>query len=103
MKLAVATSRYLTLLLREAGYEDPSEAAIRVLALETEIARAHWDRTVGRNRNLTYNKMSKAELISLGGDFPVEAMLDSLDIADQTQFVVRQLTPDEAEISANWG
>lgn len=92
--------KYLTLLLREAGYEDPSEAAIRVLALETEIARAHWDRTVGRNRNLTYNKMSKAELISLGGDFPVEAMLDSLDIADQTQFVVRQLTPDEAEISA---
>ena len=50
---------YLTFLLEQAGYDDPAEAAARVMALETEIAKAHWDRTVGRNRNLTYNKMSR--------------------------------------------
>jgi putative endopeptidase len=90
--------KYLTLLLGEAGYEKPDAAAERVLALETEIAKAHWDRTVGRNRNLTYNKMTKEELIAMGDGFPVEAMLAGLKLDDQTEFVVRQVQPDEAEI-----
>ena len=73
---------YLTFLLEQAGYDDPAEAAARVLALETEIAKAHWDRTVGRNRNLTYNKLSKDELIALGGDFPVALMLSEIGLGD---------------------
>lgn len=89
---------YLTLLLGEAGYEDAADAAARVLALETEIAKAHWDRTVGRNRNLTYNKMSKGDLIAMGGEFPVETMLAGLKVADQAEFVVRQVTPTAEEI-----
>ena len=89
---------YLTFLLEQAGYDDPAEAAARVLALETEIAKAHWDRTVGRNRNLTYNKLSKDEFIALGGDFPVALMLSEIGLDDQEQFVVRQVTPDAAEI-----
>ncbi len=90
---------YLTFLLEQAGYEDPADAAARVLALETEIAKAHWDRTVGRNRNLTYNKMSKDEMLALAGDFPLAAMLDQLGLGDQEQFVVRQVTPDADEIA----
>ena len=90
---------YLTLLLGEAGYTDAAEAAARVMALETEIAKVHWDRTVGRNRNLTYNKMSKADLIALGGEFPVEVMLKQLKLNGQEQFVVRQVTPDAEEIA----
>jgi len=90
---------YLAFLLEQAGYDDPAEAAARVLALETQIATAHWDRTVGRNRNLTYNKMSKDELLALAGDFPLGAMLDNLQLGDQEQFVVRQVTPDAEEIA----
>jgi putative endopeptidase len=90
---------YLTLLLGEAGYADSAEAAARVMALETEIAKIHWDRTVGRNRNLTYNKMSKADLIVLGGEFPVEIMLKELKLSGQDEFVVRQVTPDAEEIA----
>tara|TARA_B110000503_G_scaffold79827_2_gene122476 strand:+ start:2981 stop:5209 length:2229 start_codon:yes stop_codon:yes gene_type:complete len=90
--------KYLTLLLREAGYENPNKAAMGVLALETEIAKAHWDRTVGRNRDLTYNKMSQADLVLLGGNFPVKTMLEGLNISNQEQFVVRQVTPDADEI-----
>lgn len=90
---------YLTLLLGEAGYADSAEAAARVMALETEIAKVHWDRTVGRNRNLTYNKMSKADLIVLGGEFPVEIMLKELKLDGQDEFVVRQVTPDAEEIA----
>lgn len=91
---------YLTFLLEQAGYEDPADAASRVLALETEVAKAHWDRTVGRNRNLTYNKLTKDEFIALGGDFPVALMLSEIGLGDQEQFVVRQVTPDAAEIEA---
>ena len=91
---------YLTFLLEQAGYDDAADAANRVMALETEIAKAHWDRTVGRNRNLTYNKLSKDELLALGGDFPVALMLEELGIGDQEQFVVRQVTPDAEEIEA---
>ena len=90
---------YLTLLLGEAGYADSAEAAARVMALETEIAKVHWDRTVGRNRNLTYNKISKADLIVLGGEFPVEIMLKELKLSGQDEFVVRQVTPDAEEIA----
>ena len=90
---------YLTFLLEKAGYDDPADAAARVMALETEIAKAHWDRTVGRNRNLTYNKMSKDELLGLAGDFPLAAMLDQLGLGEQEQFVVRQVTPDADEIA----
>ena len=91
---------YLTVLLGEAGYADAGAAASRVLALETEIAKAHWDRTVGRNRNLTYNKMTRAELIGLGGDFPVATMLEAFNLADQENFVVRQVNPDASEIES---
>ncbi|GAB5459501.1 MAG: M13 family metallopeptidase [Henriciella sp.] len=91
---------YLTFLLEQAGYSDPADAAARVLALETEMAKAHWDRTVGRNRNLTYNKVSKAELLEMGGDFPIDLMLSDLKLDDQESFIVRQVTPDAAEIEA---
>ncbi|MEM9571754.1 MAG: M13 family metallopeptidase [Pseudomonadota bacterium] len=89
---------YLTFLLEQAGYQDPADAAARVLALETEIAKAHWDRTVGRNRNLTYNKLTRDELIALGGDFPVALMLSEIGLDGQENFVVRQVTPDAEEI-----
>ncbi|MDO7636603.1 MAG: M13 family metallopeptidase, partial [Porticoccaceae bacterium] len=91
--------KYLTVLLGEAGYADAAEAAARVLALETEIAKAHWDRTVGRNRDLTYNKISKAELVALSDKFPVATMLTALQLADQKEFVVRQLMPDAERIA----
>ena len=36
-----------------------------MIALETGMARAMWDRTVRRNRDLTYNKLTLAELAAL--------------------------------------
>jgi len=91
---------YLTILLEEAGYEAPAEAAARVLALETEIAKAHWDRTMNRNRDLTYNKLSRDEMVALGGEFPLAAMLDALGLSQQDAFIVRQVMPTDEEIEA---
>lgn len=91
---------YLSFLLGKAGYEDPDAAAEAVYALERQIAQQHWDRALGRNRNLTYNKMSKAEMMAMAGDFPVESFMETLGIGDQDYFVVRQVTPTAEEIAA---
>ena len=48
---------YLAFLLGKAGYEDPKGAAEAVFALETRIARTHWNRSSYRERELTYNKV----------------------------------------------
>ena len=96
-----AYKSYLATLLEKAGYENAEEAAESVYQLEYQIAEEHWDRALGRNRNLTYNKMSKDELIALGGDFPVETLLAGLGLADQENFVVRQVTPTAEEIEEN--
>jgi putative endopeptidase len=91
--------KYLTVLLAAAGYAEPDIIAARVLALETDIARAHWDRAVGRNRNLTYNKITRDELLELGGGFPLEPMLQKWQLAGQAEFVVRELNPSDAKIA----
>ncbi|MEO1554609.1 MAG: M13 family metallopeptidase [Pseudomonadota bacterium] len=89
---------FLTSMLEEVGYEDPADAASRILALETEIAKAHWDRTMNRNSNLVYNKLTRDELIALNGEFPIMAFLDETGIAAQPNFVVSQVMPSEEEI-----
>lgn len=91
---------FLTTVLEAAGDEDPADGAARILALETRIAEAHWDRTMNRNRDLTYNKLSRDELMTLAGAFPLEAMLDEIGVADQPFFVVSQVMPTEDEIEA---
>ncbi|MEL7454026.1 MAG: M13 family metallopeptidase N-terminal domain-containing protein, partial [Pseudomonadota bacterium] len=68
--LRAAYRDYLTILLTEAGYEDVGDVADSIIALETRIAAEHWDRTVGRNRNLTYNKVTRDELLAIGAGFP---------------------------------
>ena len=101
LELRAAYLKMLTFLLTEAGYADPAAAAQSVMALETDIAKAHWDRALGRNRNLTYNKLSKDEMVALGGAFPTALMLDKTGVGDQAAFVVRQVTPTPEEIAEN--
>ncbi len=94
---------YLTTMLGFAGYEPETASAManNILALETEIAKQHWDRGIGRNRSLTYNKVSKDELIKMAGDFPLAVMLDEMTLGDQEAFVVRQVAPTSEEIKDN--
>ena len=100
-ELRAAYRAMLSSLLGAAGYDDADAAADKVIAVETEIAKAHWDRAAGRNRNLTYNKVTKDELIALGGAFPTATLIDGMDLGDQAAFVVRQVTPTAEEIAEN--
>mgnify|MGYP003635585005 FL=1 len=100
-ELRAAYKVMLSSLLAAAGYDDADAAADKVIAVETEIAKAHWDRAAGRNRNLTYNKVTKDELIALGGAFPTATLINAMDLGDQAAFVVRQVTPTAEEIAEN--
>jgi putative endopeptidase len=51
------------------GIANGADLAIKILALETEIATHHWDQVKDRDATLTYNKYSRAELEALAPQF----------------------------------
>ncbi len=87
-------------LLQAIDYDTPEQTAEAVLGLETELARAHWDRAAGRNRDLTYNRVDLDGLRALAGAFPVDTALTELGVISQDAFIVRQVTPTAEEIAA---
>ncbi|QUL37106.1 M13 family metallopeptidase [Erythrobacter sp. JK5] len=92
--------QYMALLLEAAGYEDPAAAAQAVYALEDRIARTiAWDRSVRRNRDLTYNAVSAEELRAMAGEFPVAAMLARIGLDASPIFVIGEMPPTEEEIA----
>jgi predicted metalloendopeptidase len=64
---------YVTQVLTRAGVADPTDAAQRILALETRLAQAHWTRVQNRDAVATYNKYSiaKANELTPGFDWNV--------------------------------
>jgi putative endopeptidase len=93
---------YLTFLLGEAGYQDPAAAAESVYAFEETIAREiAWDRTARRNRDLTYNLLSAADLAAISGKVPVAAMLAQIGVEKSPGFIVSLMPPTPEEIAAN--
>lgn len=99
-EIQTAYKAYLATLLTAAGYQKADKVAKDVYALETEIAKAHWDRALGRNRNLTYNKVSRDELAELAGGFPILTSLEDMGLDGQDAFVIRQLAPTPEEIES---
>ena len=94
---------YLAFLLGEAGYADPVSAADAVYALEDRIAREiSWDRTVSRNRDLTYTAVAPEEFLAMAGQFPLATMLRETGFDRATKFVIPQ-TPPSAERAAELG
>lgn len=90
----------LTTMLTKAGNADPAHAAADVMALETKMAKADWDRALSRNPEITYNKVSRDELIALANGFPVEVSLAELGLADETHFLVSEIPPTAEELAA---
>ena len=58
-----------------AGFADPKAAAARVMAVETSLAKHHWDRVKSRDRTLTYNKLDRKQLDALAPGYDWAAWL----------------------------
>lgn len=88
---------YLAFLLDQAGYYDAAGMAEQVYAFEHKVAEIEWARTSMRNRDITYNQLTRAELLKLAGDYPLAAQLAASGFAGQRQFLMPQLPPTAAE------
>jgi putative endopeptidase len=73
------------------GDAAPEQQADAILALETAIAKLHWPAAKRRERELTYNLRTRAELEQLAPVFPWGASLESMGLERQDAFVVREL------------
>ncbi|HUQ14215.1 MAG TPA: M13 family metallopeptidase [Novosphingobium sp.] len=91
---------WLTFALGQAGYADARGAARGVLALETKLAGATWDRALSRNRNLTYNKMPVSELAGLAPSAHFARYLDAAGVGGIGEVIVRQVPPTPEEVAA---
>ena len=77
-------------MLTEAGVENAEARAEAILAFETDLAEGHWGRVQQRDRDLTYNKMSVAELTKTAPGIDWSDMLSALGLGGQDTVIVRE-------------
>uniref|UniRef100_A0A486XVN8 Peptidase, M13 family n=1 Tax=Rheinheimera sp. BAL341 TaxID=1708203 RepID=A0A486XVN8_9GAMM len=75
-----------------AGFDNAKQAAADIVALEKQIAAAHWSRVQNRDRNATYNKLTVTELTALAPGFDWQAFLAAADLGNSNELVIRQPT-----------
>ncbi|GGI70496.1 M13 family metallopeptidase [Shewanella gelidii] len=73
-----------------AGFANPEASAEQVLALETEIAKNHWDKVETRNSTKRYNKLTLAELAELSPNMNWDGYFTALGVADQSDIIINQ-------------
>jgi putative endopeptidase len=91
---------FLTTLLGKAGYADAPGTARQVLDLETAMARAMWDRTIGRNVDLIYNRLERPDLVKLDKAGVMSGFLMGLGADAATYAVVGEMPPTAEEMTA---
>ncbi|WP_271079257.1 M13 family metallopeptidase [Aurantiacibacter sp. MUD61] len=98
LEIRAAYIEYLSTMLEAAGYADGDAAAQAVYAFERNVAELEWARQMLRVPQLTYNVLSRDELVSMAGDFPIEALLEAGQFGEEDRFLASQLPPTDEEI-----
>ena len=91
-KYVAHVERMLTL----AGEKNTAALAASILDIETRIAKVHWPAAKRRERDLTYNLRTRAELEQLAPGFPWQPLLAAQGLGAQPEFVVRELDAVQA-------
>ena len=86
---------YVETQLKLAAYPNAAGSADAIVEVERKIAELHWPRDKSRDRDLTYNPKSGAELRALAPELPWDAGLASFGAPRQDFFVVAQ--PDAVQ------
>jgi len=90
---------YLAFLLGKGGYADPAAMAAKVYDFERKIAVADWDRAVSRNPLLTTNRVTRTDLVALGGAFPVAPLLEGSGLGQVDSVIVTEIPPSAEKIA----
>jgi predicted metalloendopeptidase len=78
-------------MLKLAGMQDSAAVAKTLLTLETQIAKQHWPVEKRRERDLTYNLRTRAQLQSLAPNYPWQDLLTGASLNEQGEFVVAEI------------
>ncbi len=91
---------YIAQMLGLAGWEQADARAAAILAMETQIAEAHWTRAESRDRSKTYNPLARTDFGTRAPGFPWQEFFASAGVTGAQQVVVRQDTavPKIAEV-----
>ena len=82
--------QYVSTMLTQVSYADPTGAAERIMELETAIAKLQWTNVENRDPLKTYNKMTAAELETKLGNLPWSKLAVAAGFDKQASFVVQQ-------------
>jgi putative endopeptidase len=85
-----AYTDYLARLFTLAALPDPAAAASRVLALESAMATKQWDRVRNRNRDLTYNRLTSAQLAAKMPHFDWATYFSATGMGSPSAVIVAQ-------------
>jgi len=88
--LRKAYKDFIAQMLAKAGYTQSKSLAAKAMGFETEMAKVHWSPEKRRDRSLTYNKMTVAELKSYAEGFEWQAMFEASGLGRESEFVVRE-------------
>jgi len=88
--IRTAYEAYIASMLAEAGRNNPERRAKAVLAFEKKLAKGHWEPVKRRDRDLTYNKMTRAELNDLAPGLHLDLVFESLGLGEQQNVIVRE-------------
>ncbi|KAB2638392.1 MAG: peptidase M13 [Verrucomicrobia bacterium] len=91
---------YVTALLTLVGWPDPARLATAIVAFETRLAEASWERAEHRDRDKTYNPMTPAELTAYAPGFDFAGLLGARGLAKVQHLIVSDNTafPKKAAI-----
>jgi putative endopeptidase len=95
-----AYSNFINEVMSLAGFANGENIANSVMQIENRIAQAHWDRVQNRQRELTYNKLSIADLQTLAPSIEWAATMQGLGMFTD-EFIITQPSYFE-ELSNIW-
>jgi predicted metalloendopeptidase len=85
-----AYQTYIEQMLTLAKIADAQQAAVDIVNLETQIAKAQWSKLENRDADKTYNKMGLAELAKLAPGFGWQLYFQNIGVNDVKELVVSQ-------------
>lgn len=81
---------YMAKMLAEANVNNSVPRAKQIMKFETALAEGHWEPVKRRDRDLTYNKMTRAELNELAPGMMFDTVFEQLGLGNQASVIVRE-------------
>jgi putative endopeptidase len=77
-------------ILTLASISNGEKTAVQILAIETAIAKGHWDVVQTRDADKTYNKFTRNQLSSLAKGLDMNSWLEAMGCKDIQEIIVRE-------------